>query len=146
MKLLGRSINGARLIDEVRARLTARGIQEDLPDAPLEDEAPVEPYAYLVQALEQDADPVQAPPATEAPGPVRSLVRLAARGLLVEVLGRQRAFNAHVSELAAQLSAEVKSLRARVAELEGTAGTAKRASGKARASGKTAANPRRPRR
>lgn len=121
MKLLGRSIDGARLVKEVRARLSARSIREDAPDAPLEDEAPVDPHAFLVQQLEADADPVQAP--AGAGGPLRALARRAARGLLEEVLGRQRAFNAHVRDLAAQLSAEVTTLRNRVAELERRTGS-----------------------
>ena len=118
MKLLGRNVNGKRLVEEMRARLTARGILEDTPDAPLTDEAPVEPYAFLVQGLEENADPAQAPPSARPPGQVRGLVRFAARGLLEELFGRQHSFNVHVRDLAAQLSAEVLALRARVAELE----------------------------
>jgi len=117
MKLLGRSFDGGRLAKEVRARLTARGIAEDSPDAPLDDEAPIDPHAFLVQALEADADPVQAPPSA-SPGLLRGLLRFAAGGVLEELLGRQRAFNAHVRDLAAQLSAEVIELRQRLAELE----------------------------
>jgi hypothetical protein len=118
MKLLGRSIDGKRLVEEVRARLTARGIHEEVPDAPLDDEAPVEPHAFLVQALEENADPVKPPPAGPSSRPIRTLARLAARGLLEELFGRQRVFNLHVRDLAAQLSTEVLSLRARVRELE----------------------------
>jgi hypothetical protein len=118
MKLLGRSVNGRRLVEEVRARLSARGVQEDTPDAPLADEVPVEPYAFLVQGLEENADPAQAPPGARPLGKVRDLVRFAARGLLEELFGRQHSFNVHVRDLAAQLSAEVLALRARVEELE----------------------------
>jgi hypothetical protein len=118
MKLLGRSVDAKRLAREVRARLSARGISEDTPDAPLADEAPVEPFAFLVQGLEQNLDPVQAPPGTEATGGVRNLLRFAARQVLEELLGRQRAFNVNVRDLAAQLSAEVLRLQTRVSELE----------------------------
>jgi hypothetical protein len=118
MKLLGRNVDGTRLVQEVRERLSARGIREDAPDAPLEDEASVDPLAYLVQVLEDNADPAQPPPATSKARGVRHLVRSAARGLLEELFGRQRAFNIQVRDLAAQLSAEVVSLRRRVNELE----------------------------
>jgi hypothetical protein len=118
MKLLGRNVDGRRLVAEIRARLSARGIPEDVPDAPLEDEATAEPYGFLVQSLEQNADPAQAPPAVAPPGPIASLVRYAARGLLEDLFGRQRAFNTHVRDLAAQLSSELLALRARLAELE----------------------------
>lgn len=118
MKLLGRSVDGKRLVKEVRARLTARGIAEDVKDAPLADEASVEPLAFLVQGLEQNLDPSQAPPREGGSGPVRSLVRFAARDLLEELFGRQRAFNVQVRDLAAQLSVEVLRLRARVDQLE----------------------------
>ncbi len=118
MKLLGRSIDGKRLVEEVRARLRARGIHDDVPDAPLEDEAPVEPLGYLVQALEENADPAQPPPLASSPARLRGLLRYAARGVLEELFGRQRAFNVHVRDFAAQLSTEVLALRARVTELE----------------------------
>ncbi len=118
MKLLGRNINGKRLVEEVRARLQARGVREDLQDAPLEDEAPVEPLGYLVQALEENVDPSQPPPTAVSSGRLRDLVRFAARGILEELFGRQRAFNVHVRDLAAQLSTEVATLRQRVSELE----------------------------
>jgi hypothetical protein len=126
MKLLGRNIDGAKLLGEVRARLAARGIREDQPDAPLADEAAVDPHAYLVQALEENLDPAQPGPRTGAAGAVRSLVRLAARGVLEELFGRQRVFNTHVRDLAAILSAEVTTLRARVAELEGGSAAGKK--------------------
>jgi hypothetical protein len=118
MKLLGRTVNGTRLVEELRARLSARGIHEDSPEAPLTDEAPLNPYAFLVQALEQSADPAQAPPSAGTAPPVRGLLRFVARGLLAELFGRQHSFNVHVRDLAAQLSAEVVALRGRVAELE----------------------------
>jgi len=124
MKLLGRSIDGKRLVEEIRARLAARGIREDAPDAPLDDEAPLEPYAYLVQLLEENVDPAQSVRTPSTDGSLRRLVRFAARGLLEELFGRQRAFNVHVRDLAAQLSSEVVTLRARVAELEQLAGSA----------------------
>jgi hypothetical protein len=119
MKLLGQNFDGKRLVEEVRARLTARRIQEDQLDAPLEDEAPVEPFAYLVQALEGNIDPVEPTDGSKLrEQPLRGLLRFATRGVLVEILSRQRTFNTQVYQLAAQLSAEVLTLRARVVELE----------------------------
>ncbi len=126
MKLLGRSIDGKRLVEEVRARLRARGIREDVQDGPLEDEAPVEPLGFLVQALEENEDPAQPPPLAPSAARLRRLLRFAARGVLEELFGRQRAFNVHVRDFAAQLSTEVLALRARVSELEQLARPARR--------------------
>jgi hypothetical protein len=146
MKLLGRSIDGKRLVEEIRARLAARGIREDAPDPPLDDEAPVEPYAYLVQLLEENVDPAQSVRTPSSANSLRGLVRFAARGLLEELFGRQRAFNVHVRDLAAQLSSEVITLRARVAELERLAASAPGRQGqlpKKQRAGRRPAKPRR---
>lgn len=130
MKLLGRDISGAALLEELEARLRARGLTQPADasgsTAHAERVAPaVDPLRFNLRALEEHADPTRPVPLhTHRGGLTGRLLllskRLAQRGgrvLLASALERQRVFNGHVRDSYAQLSAEVVKLRAEVERL-----------------------------
>ena len=128
MKLLGRDISGDKLLDEIRSRLNARGL--DAPDAggPIRFdglEPRVDPMAFNLEALGEHADPTRALPLeTHRAGLGRAvlwakwLFRAGGQVFINEALGRQKRFNGHVRDSYAQLSAEVIRLRERLDALE----------------------------
>ncbi len=132
MKLLGRDISGRDLLEELEARLRARGL---MPPARAEDPRPegveprVDPLTFNLGALDAHLDPSRPLPLqTHRAGLSGKLLlltkRVVQRGgqlLLKEALGRQRTFNGHVRDSYAQLSAEVIRLRREVEELKAPA-------------------------
>ncbi len=128
MKLLGREVTAAKLMNVVAERLAARGLAPDTAPGWREDgvEARVDPLTFNLHALEEHADATRGLPLeTHRAGLGGRAVLLAKRAFRVagqvfinEALSRQVVFNAHVRDSYAQLSAEVQRLRERVRELE----------------------------
>ena len=129
MKLLGKDISAALLMQQISDRLIARGL-----DAPNEGpirmdgaEPRVDPLAFNLDALAAHCDPTRALPLETHRGGLsgRAVVlakwafRSTCQLFINETLGRQQVFNGHVRDSYAQLSAEVKRLRTRLEELEG---------------------------
>lgn len=135
MKLLGRDISGAALLDVLQERLRARGLTEPADASantagPEGVAPPVDPLRFNLRALEEHADPTRPVPLhTHRAGLTGRLVllskRLAQRGgrvLLASALERQRIFNGHVRDSYAQLSADVLRLTAQVERLNARLG------------------------
>jgi len=130
MKLLGKDISAARLMQEIQGRLAERGLggAEEDSDRPEGVESRVDPLAFNLEAMAERSDPTRALPIETHRGGVggRAVVlakrafRATCQMFINEALGRQQVFNGHVRDSYAQLSAEVKRLGARVAELEAT--------------------------
>ncbi len=127
MRLLGRDIEVGSVMDEVRARLVARGLSAR-PGAGAVDEAveaPVDPLAFNLAALDEHADPTRGLPlethrdglSGRAVVLAKTLFRRVGQVLINEALGRQRLFNGHVRDSYAQLSAEVVLLKGQVERL-----------------------------
>ena len=131
MKLLGKDISAALLMQQISDRLIARGL-----DAPNEgpirmdgSQPRVDPLAFNLDALAEHSDPTRALPLETHRGGLggRTVVlakwafRSTCQLFINETLGRQQVFNGHVRDSYAQLSAEVKRLRSRVEELEAPA-------------------------
>lgn len=129
MKLLGREISGAALLDELEARLRARGLTAPAPGKTAEAEGvapPVDPLRFNLRALEEHADPARPLPLHTHRGGLtgrlvllsKGLARRGGRWLLASALERQRVFNGHVRDGYAQLAAEVIRLTAEVDALK----------------------------
>ncbi|MBI3183450.1 MAG: hypothetical protein HYZ28_15035 [Myxococcales bacterium] len=135
MKLLGRNISGAKLLDRLEERLRARGLSapEHHPIRFEGVEARVDPLAFNLQALEEHADPTRPLPLETHRGGAGRVVlyakwafRKACQVFINEALSRQRLFNGHVRDSYAQLSAEVVRLRGEVEALRKKAPARKR--------------------
>jgi hypothetical protein len=127
MKLMGRDITGDKLLEELRSRLQARGLQGPTGGPIRFDglEPRVDPIAFNVEALSEHADPTRPLPLeTHRAGvgravlAVKWLFRATGQIFINEALARQKRFNGHVRDSYAQLSAEVKTLRERLEALE----------------------------
>lgn len=127
MRLLGRDIEVGSVMDEVRARLVARGLSAGPGVGAVDEavEAPVDPLAFNLAALDEHADPTRGLPlethrdglSGRAVVLAKTLFRRAGQVLINEALGRQRLFNGHVRDSYAQLSAEVVLLKGQVERL-----------------------------
>jgi len=126
MKLLGRDIPARELIARIEERLRTRGLASSEPvDVPPSGVEPrVDPLSFNLQALAEHADPTRPLPPHTHRGGAGQLVLVAkwafrqtCQVFINETLGRQRAFNGHVRDSYAQLSAEVVRLRAEVEAL-----------------------------
>ncbi|WNG19342.1 hypothetical protein [Cystobacter fuscus] len=126
MKLLGRDIPARELIARIEERLRTRGLPSSEPvDVPPSGVEPrVDPLAFNLQALAEHSDPTRPLPPHTHRGGAGQLVLVAkwafrqtCQVFINETLGRQRAFNGHVRDSYAQLSAEVVRLRAEVEAL-----------------------------
>lgn len=128
MKLLGRDISAGQLLQQISQRLAERGL-----DAPGEgpirmdgSQPRVDPLAFNLEALAEHSDSARPLPLETHRGGLggRAVVlakwafRTTCQLFINETLARQQVFNGHVRDSYAQLSAEVKRLRARVEELE----------------------------
>lgn len=128
MRLLGKDISAATLMQEISDRLSARGL--DVPgEGPIRmdgAEPRVDPIAFNLEAMAIHADATRGLPVeTHRGGLTGRAVVLAKRAFrsscqvfINEAFGRQVVFNGHVRDSYAQLSAEVKRLRARLDALE----------------------------
>ena len=118
----------AKVLAFVGERLAARGLSVAGETELRTDgvEARVDPLSFNLHALEDNADATKGLPlethrdgiAGRAVVLAKRLFRTAGQIFINEALGRQTAFNGHVRDSYAQLSAEVLRLRQRVAELE----------------------------
>jgi len=128
MKLMGKDITSAKVLAFVGERLAARGLSVASETELQADgvEPRVDPLSFNLHALEDNADATKGLPlethrdgiAGRAVVLAKRLFRTAGQIFINEALGRQTAFNGHVRDSYAQLSAEVLRLRQRVAELE----------------------------
>jgi hypothetical protein len=132
MKLLGRDIHPRALAQQVTDRLAARGLlptTELVPEEP-QVEARVDPLTFNLHTLTENADPTQGLPLETHRGGLsgqlvlgaKRAMRVAGQLFINEILSRQRVFNGATRDAYAQLSAEVLTLRQRVAELEAAQG------------------------
>jgi len=130
MKLMGRDIPARELLARLEERLRTRGLASSEPvDVPESGVAPrVDPLAFNLRALEEHADATRPLPLHTHRGGAGQLVlvakwafRKSCQVFINETLGRQRAFNGHVRDSYAQLSAEVVRLRAEVDSLRAQA-------------------------
>lgn len=134
MKLLGKDISAAKLMNVVNERLTARGLGGEPGEAWADDgvEPRVDPLSFNLRALDEHTDATRGLPlethrdglAGRAVVTAKRVFRAVGQVFINEALGRQVAFNGHVRDSYAQLSAEVLRLRARVEELEAEAAAA----------------------
>lgn len=120
MKLLGKDIDGERLLEGIGERLRARGLVPPEPSTPSEAgvEPRVDPLSFNLAALEEHADSTRGLPLQTHRGGAGRAVLLAkwafrktCQVFINEALARQRLFNGHVRDSYAQLSAEVLRLR-----------------------------------
>lgn len=128
MKLLGKDISAATLMQEISERLVARGFAspEEGPIRMDGAEPRVDPMAFNLEALAEHADPTRGLPIETHRGGIsgravvvaKRVFRASCQILINEALGRQHVFNSHVRDSYAQLSAEVKRLRTRLDALE----------------------------
>ena len=127
MKLLGKDVSSAALLEKIEARLRSRGLSKDSGPAIRLDgvEPRVDPLSFNLRALEEHADPTLGLPLHTHRGGAGQVVLLAkwafrksCQLLINETLGRQRVFNGHVRDSYAQLSAEVLALRKEVETLK----------------------------
>ncbi|MBM7117998.1 hypothetical protein I3V78_31090 [Archangium primigenium] len=126
MKLMGRDIPARELLARLEERLRTRGLASSEPVEPPASgvEPRVDPLAFNLRALEEHTDATRALPLHTHRGGAGQLVLVAkwafrqtCQVFINETLGRQRAFNGHVRDSYAQLSAEVVRLRAEVESL-----------------------------
>ena len=126
MNWMGREVTPQKLLRVLRGKLAPRPAAAawDSPDA-FGAEIPIEPHAFYVEALADNADPTVPLPVQTHRGGVGLLVvvlkkvyRKVARPLINETLARQGLFNANTRDSVALLSAEVLKLKAQVAQLE----------------------------
>jgi hypothetical protein len=127
MNLLGRDIPVRALLERIEERLELRGLREP-PPGPIRLDGPeprVDPLTFNLAALEEHADPTRPMPLHTHRGGVGQLVLVAkwafrktCQVFINEALARQRAFNGHVRDSYAQLSAEVLRLRKEVDRLK----------------------------
>jgi hypothetical protein len=121
MKLLGKDISGRELVQMIERRLRARGLLPEAGEGPPSNgvEPKVDPLSFNLYALEEHADPTRPMPLeTHRGGLAGGAVLLAkwafrksCQVFINEAFARQRAFNGHVRDSYAQLSAEVMKLR-----------------------------------
>jgi hypothetical protein len=138
MKLLGKDISAQQLMEKISERLAARGLESPEAGAATATgvEPRVDPLTFNLHALAEHADPTRPLPLETHRGGLSgravTLAKWAFRRscqiFINEALGRQHVFNAHARDSYAQLSSEVKRLRARLEALEG-APTTPRAAG-----------------
>lgn len=131
MKLLGKDISAAKLMNVVSERLAARGLSTRIGEQWLDEqvEARVDPLSFNLQALEENSDATRGLPLETHRDGLSGRAVLAAKRVfrtvgqifINEALSRQVVFNGHVRDSYAQLSAEVLRLRARIEELEAEA-------------------------
>jgi hypothetical protein len=136
MNLLGRDIPVRALLERIEERLQLRGVREQPPE-PIRINGPeprVDPLTFNLGALEEHADPTRPMPLHTDGGGAGRLVLVAkwafrktCQVFINEALARQRAFNGHVRDSYAQLSADVLRLRKEVEALKrSSAGVKKR--------------------
>lgn len=128
MKLFGKDVTTKKLLEVVKERLGARGLLPPSEDAGLDEgtEAPVEAFAFAVEAMSEHVDVTQGLPIEThrdgLPGQAVVLAKRAFRRVgqifINEALGRQVVFNGHVLDGYSQLTAEVVRLRSKVVALE----------------------------
>ena len=127
MKLLGKDISAAKLMNVVSERLAARGLSTRIGEPWLDEqvEARVDPLSFNLQALEENSDATRGLPlethrdwlSGRAVLAAKRVFRIVGPIFINEALSRQVVFNGHVRDSYAQLSAEVLLLRARIEEL-----------------------------
>ncbi len=129
MRLMGRDISTQNVLAAVSERLLSRGLS-GLPDAgevtPEGIEARVDPLSFYVSALGDHADATRALPiethrdglSGRAVVLAKTAFRRVGQIFINEALARQVVFNGHARDSYAQLSAEVVTLRKRIAQLE----------------------------
>jgi hypothetical protein len=113
MRLLGKDIPTAALMERIQDRLRLRGLELE-PSGPIRldsVEARVDPLAFNIAALEEHADPTRPMGGGRGRVVLRWAFHKAFHFFVDETLARQRVFNGHVRDAYAQLSAEVVSLR-----------------------------------
>lgn len=129
MKLMGKDITAAKLLEVAKERLEGRGLLPPSEATGFEErdvEAPIEPFSFAVDAMSAHVDATRGLPIeTHRDGLQGRAVVLAKRTFralgqlfINETLGRQVAFNGLVLDGFSQLSAEVVRLRKKVDELE----------------------------
>lgn len=145
MKLLGKDISGRDLVQMIERRLRARGLLPEPVENPASNgvEARVDPLSFNLFALEEHADSTRPLPLETHRGGVGGRAVLLAKWafrkscqvFINEALARQRAFNGHVRDSYAQLSAEVMKLRSeleRLSKQKGSPTKSRRSSSKLR--------------
>lgn len=128
MKLLGKDVSASQLLQQISERLRERGLESprEGPTGTDGAEPRLDPLSFNLEALAEYSDPSRPLPLETHRGGLsgRAVVlakwafRTTCQVFINEALGRQQVFNGHVRDSYAQLSAEVKRLRARVEELE----------------------------
>jgi hypothetical protein len=121
LKLLGKDVSGRDLVQIIERRLRARGLlPQEVENPPANGVEPkVDPLSFNLFALEEHADPTRQLPLETHRGGLGGRAVLLAKWafrkscqvFINEALARQRAFNGHVRDSYAQLSAEVMKLR-----------------------------------
>ena len=129
MRLMGRDISTQNVLAAVSERLLSRGLS-GLPDAgevtPEGIEARIDPLSFYVNALAEHADATRALPiethrdglSGRAVVLAKTAFRRVGQIFINEAMARQVVFNGHARDSYAQLSAEVLTLRRRIAQLE----------------------------
>lgn len=126
MRLLGKDISGAALLERIEERLLARGLAFEPAPIRMDGVEPrVDPLSFNLAALEEHADSTRPLPLeTHRAGAGRLVLyakwafRKTCQVFINEALARQRLFNGHVRDSYAQLSAEVIRLRKEVDALK----------------------------
>lgn len=128
MRLLGKDISASTLMQEISERLAARGLAAP-GEGPIRmdgAEPRLDPLAFNLEAMAAHADATRGLPIETHRAGVRGRAvvlakwafRKSCQVFINEALGPQTVFNGHVRDSYAQLSAEVKRLRARLEALE----------------------------
>lgn len=129
MKLMGKDITAAKLLEVAKERLQGRGLLPPSEETGFEErdvEAPIEPFSFAVDAMSEHVDATRGLPIEThrdgLQGRAVVLVKRTFRALgqvfINEALARQVAFNGLALDGFSQLSAEVVRLRKKVEELE----------------------------
>lgn len=127
MKLMGKDISADAVMEQIAARLSARGLTAPTVEPIRFDglEPRVDPSAFNLEALAEHADPTRAMPLeTHRGGAGRAVLaakwafRKTCQVFINEAFARQRVFNGHVRDSYAQLAAEVSRLRAELQTLQ----------------------------
>lgn len=136
MKILGREINGEKLVGELEARLRARGLLPTAGEVASRPEGSphrVDPLAYNLAKLDEHADSTRGMPLhTHRSGLGRAVLlakwafRKTGQIFINEALARQRVFNGHVRDSYAQLSAEVIRMREELTRIRNTSSMGQR--------------------
>jgi DNA-binding response OmpR family regulator len=135
LKLLGKDFSPRELLDEVNARLEARGLTSTRSQTPLraEQQLRVDPLSFQLDTLTSLADATQGVPiethrsgmSGQAVVLSKKLFRRLGQIFINEAFARQTRFNETVVDSYAQLAAEVLRLKKRVLALETQLATSK---------------------